>query len=392
MRISGKTLLAIDSLFWLPHRLVELLFQTFGTIHQSTGDRILVIKFMGIGSIIRLATLCEEHHIEKSKITLLTLASNRELCRLMGFNNHLLVRTNNIILFSKDCWNILFSMRPTKLGLIIDYERCSHAVGFYRTLLSLRYRCKSISFESKRLISSNKQIVYPVDQINQEELFMRGIELMPTAPGAYFHHETVAVHSTKILININTSNYLLSRRYFMVSFAEVIRFLHTWDPHLEFYLTGSADEKKYVAMLVKKLHNLPIHDVSGEWNLEKLWMELSGCALFITGDSGPLHLAAYIHVPTIAIWGPTQPSHFGYTGKNQMNHLSLNLPCSPCFKHPASRPARICKGKIDCLQDLPPSKVSEKAILILSTQTSSRRIRCPGTRVSVKMIEPQPTT
>ncbi len=392
MKISGKTLLAIDRLFWLPHRLVELLFQTVGTINPTPVDHILVIKFMGIGSLIRLAALCEEHHIDKNKVTLLTLASNHELCQLIGFNNPLLVRTNNIIQFSKDCWNILFSIRSSKLAVIIDYERCSHAVGLYRNLLTLRGRCKSISFEPKRMISSGKQIVYPVGQITQEELFMRGIDLMPTTRSACFTQETIAVHSSKILININASNYLLARRYPIASFAEVIRLLHTWDPHLEFYLTGSAAETNYVAGLVKKLHNLPVHDVSGKWNLEKLWTELSDCALFITGDSGPLHLAAYLHVPTIAIWGPTQPSHFGYIDKNQMHSHSLNLPCSPCFKHPDSRPARACKGQIDCLKNLIPLHVFERAILILSTQTFSRRIRCPATRVERIMVEPLLTT
>lgn len=388
MKISGKTLLTIDRLFWLPHRVVERLLHVFGNIEQAPGDQILVIKFMGIGSIIRLASLCDVHHVDKSKITLLTLASNRDVCQLVGFSNHWLVRTKNIILFLSDCWKILFSVRSSKPALIIDYERCTYAVGLYRTLLTLLGRTKSISFESRRTISSSKQIIYPVDEINQEELFMKGIELMPTSLSIH-SQKMVTVHSTKILININASNYLLARRYSIDSFAEVIKSLHALDPQLEFYLTGSSDETDCVARLAKKLHNLPIHNVAGKWNLEKLSNELLSCALFITGDSGPLHLAAYLQVPTLAIWGPTQPEHFGYIREAHMHHISLNLHCSPCFKHPASHPARACKGQIDCLKNLAATRVSEKAIDILSSQSA---LRHPDTAVTHAIDQPQHTS
>jgi hypothetical protein len=389
MRISGKALLTIDRLFWLPHRLAEFLLRSSRT-DSKTGNQILVIKFMGLGSIIRLASLCEKNHVDKSSITLLTLSSNNDLCQRIGFRNTLLISTKNIFLFSKDCVKILASIRSSKPGLIIDFERCSHSVGFYRTILTTLAGGSSVSFESKRAVTFGKQVIYSVRKLNQKELFMKGIELMPTVSNEFFE-KTIDIHSTKILININASNYLLARRYPVDSFADIIKSLHAWDPRLEFYLTGTSEETEYANRLIEKLPGLPIHNVSGKWSIEKLWNELSDCALFITGDSGPLHLAAYIGITTIAIWGPTQPEHFGYTDEGHLHHISLRLSCSPCFKHPSSHPARACKDNIDCLKNMRASLITKKAIHILSSHTISRSIHIPITIVSNASSHLQPT-
>lgn len=240
---------------------------------------------------------------------------------------------------------------------------------------------KTVSFEFNRKITTGRQIIHPVEEISQEQLFMKGIDWMPTISYESFE-KTIAIHSLKILININTSNYLLARRYPIGSFAAVINSLYAWNNRLQFYLTGTPDEVSYVNMLVEKLPGLPLHNVCGKWTIEKLWNELSDCALLITGDSGPLHMAAYIGTPTVAIWGPTQPEHFGYTDESHVHHVSLKMSCSPCFKHPASHPAYACHGKIDCLKIMPESIVSRRAIHILSSQVPLRKIHIPVTVAS----------
>jgi Glycosyltransferase family 9 (heptosyltransferase) len=376
MKISGKTLLAIDRLFWMPYRLAGLLLRDLSSTEEKGSGHIVVIKFMGLGSIVQLASLCEKNHVDKGAITFLTLASNLEICNRVGFRNTMLIRTTNILLFAKDCWITLSYAYRQKPELIIDFERCSCSVGLFCTILTFLGKSKSISFESKRRINSSRQSIYPVDEFNQEQLFMKGIALMPTVSNETLE-KIVTIKPLKILLNINASNYLLARRYPIDSFVTIINSLHAWDARLEFYLTGNHEERQYVNLLIEKLPRLPMHNICGNWTIEKLWNELSDCALLITGDSGPLHIAAYMGVTTIAIWGPTQPEHFGYSEEDNLHHISLKLPCSPCFKHPSSLPAVACHGKIDCLKNMSPSLISKKAIHILSSQRLSRSIHIP---------------
>ena len=377
MTLSGKTMLQLDRCFRIPHRLMERLWNSAGHLHGRNQDQSIVIKFMGMGSLIQFASLCEDHAVDKNKITLLTLARHREICRLIGFEKVWMIRTHNLIFFFMDCWTVLraaHSLRPT---CVIDFERCSHAAGLFRILLAWLGQCSSISFELGRTVTSPQQIVYPVNELNQEELFLKGIDQLPKKKQV-IQYENIDINPIKIIININASNYLLARRYPSDSFAILIKSLHQSNRQFEFFLTGTLDESSYVAELIKKLPGIPAYNVAGKWDLKTFTQGLMTCGLFISGDSGPLHLAVYLLTPTIAIWGPTQPGHFGYQSKANLSHLSLNLPCAPCLTHPDSHPAKACLGKIVCMKNLAATSIVEKSLSILSIQPMSRLVRPPA--------------
>ncbi len=367
----------IDRLFWLPHRLVEMLSNPV-TKNGKGHDHVLVIKFMGMGSIIQLAALCDEHQVDKSKLTLLTIEQHKELCALIGYNNCIFIRTRNFLTLIIDCWNTIWLISARKPTLVVDFERCSHVVGSYTKLLASVSRCSSISFESNRNLQTHNRIIFSVDNLNQRQLFLKGIEGIPKK-GALRKQKNIRVDPTKIIVNVNASNYLLARRYPMDSFVQLIELLSGWNPQLEFILTGGLNESTYVEDLMRKITVPVIRNVAGKWSLRRLVEELSGCVLFITNDSGPLHLASYLNIPTLSIWGPTQPKHFGYDSRTSITSCSLELTCSPCLKHPNSHPARACAGQISCMKDLKPSTIFAKAISLLVAPPATRTIYLPST-------------
>ena len=59
------------------------------------------------------------------------------------------------------------------------------------------------------------------------------------------------------------------------------------------------------------------------------WVRL--CDLMITNDTGPMHVAAALGKPLIALFGPTEPRRTGPYGQLE-NVLRIDLPCSPCMK------------------------------------------------------------
>ena len=68
----------------------------------------------------------------------------------------------------------------------------------------------------------------------------------------------------------------------------------------------------------------------GQTTLEQLINELRGCDLLLTNDTGTMHLAALLRVPTVSIFGSTEPQRTGPLGQGH-RILRHHVECSPCF-------------------------------------------------------------
>jgi ADP-heptose:LPS heptosyltransferase len=104
-------------------------------------------------------------------------------------------------------------------------------------------------------------------------------------------------------------------------------------------------------------------DVSGRFALDVLGGFLAGSAAFVGNDSGPMHVARALGVPTLAFFGPTDPGQFDFTG---CALLFAGVPCSPCSffgQHACPR------GHFRCMADLD----VERAWQVLSPLLSSGR-------------------
>jgi len=105
-------------------------------------------------------------------------------------------------------------------------------------------------------------------------------------------------------------------------FAELIRRL----PREQVVLTGSRDEAARLDRIAQGARNL-----AGKTNLLELADTYRQCRVVITNDSGPMHIAAAVGTPVIAVFGPTDPA---LTGPYGPGHVVLrgHVSCAPCFQ------------------------------------------------------------
>jgi len=69
--------------------------------------------------------------------------------------------------------------------------------------------------------------------------------------------------------------------------------------------------------------------------------------LFVTGDTGPMHLAHAVGTPIVAVFGPSDPARYAPRGLRD-RVVRIDLPCSPCNR--IRRPPARCTGHTpDCL-------------------------------------------
>jgi hypothetical protein len=374
VKLSPKSWVRIDRLFAPGYRFLQLIIEPFFSVGRQQSNTFVVMKFFGMGSIIRLLSLCEERHIDLDKVVLVTFSANREVCRIWGLRA-IFIDSNSVWKMIRSALSAMGSIVRLSPLLIVDFERGSHLSALFRTVAGWRAACRSIGFEM-RSYASRSATIHSIRNLTQLAIFLKGIESLPTG-GRSRVATPVDTQPGKVIVNINASQLLPERRYAPDSFAALIRKLSATDRSLMFILSGTREERSYVQQLADKLSSRQVVNAAGDWSLSQFVKELSECVLFITVDSAPLHLAASMNVATLAIWGPTQPQHFGYQTTRTFHPLSLQLPCSPCFLHPRSRTAIACRGAISCMNELPPAIIKAKAIEVMSASSSTREIIFP---------------
>ena len=86
---------------------------------------------------------------------------------------------------------------------------------------------------------------------------------------------------------------------------------------------------------VKNDASRKIIDLCGKTGLKELTALLAGAKVVVTNDTGPMHIAAALNVPVIAIFGPTDPAKtgpYGWQTSRKLKVVKTDVPCSPCRK------------------------------------------------------------
>lgn len=119
----------------------------------------------------------------------------------------------------------------------------------------------------------------------------------------------------------------------------------------QIWLIGSEKDKS-VTEEINKLTGWQCQDFAGKTNLTEAVDLLSLANTVVSNDSGLMHVAAALDKKVVALYGSSDPK-FTPPLHSQAQIVTLNLPCSPCFK-------RDCPlGHRECLTGISPTHVAE---------------------------------
>jgi len=136
-------------------------------------------------------------------------------------------------------------------------------------------------------------------------------------------------------------------------FAELVCQLVEKFPEMRFAILGNGDDQPLGEMISRAAPERCLN-LCGETSLPEMieWIRL--CNLMVTNDTGPMHVAAALGKPLVALFGPTEPRRTGPYGQLE-NVLRIDLPCSPCMKSDC----HFDKPE-ECLRALSPATVLKK--------------------------------
>ena len=93
-------------------------------------------------------------------------------------------------------------------------------------------------------------------------------------------------------------------------------------------------------------------NLAGNTTIPELISRISNLDLFITGDSGPMHVAAAFQVPTVAIFGPTRDKETSQWMNDKSIIVKQNLNCQPCMKRTCPLQHHDCMKLITAVEVL----------------------------------------
>ncbi|MEW6357726.1 MAG: glycosyltransferase family 9 protein [Planctomycetota bacterium] len=182
---------------------------------------------------------------------------------------------------------------------------------------------------------------------------------LPTSPeDAAFAEESIARIGKRHVVAIHpaTSSFGAVKRWPVASYAAVADALAQKD-RATILITWGPGERELAEDLAAAM-KAPATISPETKSLGQLVALLRRCDLFIGADTGPLHIAAALGTPTVAIFGPKDPVVYAPRG-SKVRVVRLDLPCSPCTK-------RTCPDPI-CMTELRPEAVLSAAREMIRT-------------------------
>ena len=169
-----------------------------------------------------------------------------------------------------------------------------------------------------------------------------------------------------IVLHVSAGNPF--RRWPAASFAETAATLAVADRSRRIVITSGPSEAEAAESVAEHARHLAGDAASGivrtgEFDLSELRALVARAALYIGGDSGPLHVAATTRTPIVALFGPTLPERSMPWRDPAIGALAVEagpLPCRPCHQ-------RTCvPGDFRCLTMISPNMVISAAETLLS--------------------------
>jgi len=364
---------------------------------EISGRRPLaVFKFFGLGSIMEATPLLRaiRRRYPQARLIFVTFGSNKLIINRLHVCDELrVIRTDSPMHFVLDVVSTIFWLRSRRTEAVIDLEFFSK----FSTLLSFlsgasirvgfhlndfwRYSLVThpIYFNYFRHISDVYDEAGRQLDVTVSDRSLSRIE--PTEAEAESVRQFLGKHGLsegKVLlgVNVNSGELSLERRWPKEKWGVLMSALTARHDNIYMVMTGSPDEQAYVESVkagVEQKYRERIIVAAGEFSLMEFVAGLSLFAGFVTGDSGPLHLAAAHDVPIVSVWGPSRPG-FYCPRRDNIRCIFKDYHCSPCVCMFTTFEGMWCKHEAWCMEAIEPKTVLDAVESMLAEAQDKRKV------------------
>ncbi|MCS7253226.1 MAG: glycosyltransferase family 9 protein [Armatimonadota bacterium] len=349
----------------------------------TTGwKRVAISKYVGMGSLVLATPLLRAIRERlKATVALVTLKQHEELAYMLGFDKCFTLDVSSLTAAIKSSLALILSLRRWSPEAFFELEFFSNAAALIAFLSGAGVRVGFHHAQSPRgrLLTH----IVPFTPRHTCQLFLAqawavGIEtnlneplIRPSYQLGKVSENVLKLPRPFVVVNPNAGEMALQRRWLGERFCELILRLLDAYPNMHICVIGAPKEVSYVKSVLAGIEEHErVHNLAGKLNLHELCMLLDEALLVVTNDSGPMHIAAALGTPCIAIFGPESPAHYAPIGA-QHRIIYKALPCSPCL-NPYDGKMFACPFGIACMRLISVDEVfCEVASLIEGNDTQA---------------------
>lgn len=331
---------------------------------------ILIIKPGAIGDLLHITPVVRALRALAPEAKVSIMVSSRVTASLFADNP----MVHEVFIFEKkgeqSTWAGVLALwrrlRPKKYDLVLNYQR-SNVKGW--ALVTAAVPCRVLVYHKTRgkVIHAILDHLRPLASLGVDpHAADRRLDFFPSAADEEYAERFLREHDLagKRLVAFNPGTSHPSKCWPIERFSELGDYLAARHG-CEIVVLGSRDEAP-LAAAIRQGMTRPVHDLCG-CSLGELGALLKRSEFLVTGDTGPMHIAAAVGTRVLALYGPISPDRSGPVGEGHRIAMHEELDCCPCNSFKCKNPSfRLCMELITV------AEVQQVATEMLGEQTKPR--------------------
>lgn len=342
--------------------------------------KILLIKLVGMGDLVLALPTFKaiKERFPQAELWLFTTPRGKEVVERHSWIEKILLLEVSEKNPFRELFRVFKEIKKERFDLSVDLEhyyffpplltlfsRIPHRAGFFlpKRVRSLLYTLKVPYQVETHELKAFGEVAKLLGKKIEERLIPFPLREEEEKKVARILKKYGLFETPWVIIHPGTSSTARVRRWRPQRWAEVIRWLK--DKRIKTVLTGRGEEREVINSILEFLSpqekKWVINLVDGT-SLGEFASLIKKTSLFLSVDTGPLHLASSMETRILGLFGPNTPLKWGPWGEG--NHtIYKNFSCSPCTKQWLGKVCRCSTG--ECMDGITSQEVIEKIKQIL---------------------------
>lgn len=338
--------------------------------------KILIVRFFGFGNLVLAFPTIKKisELFPDAKIYLLTINKNKHLYDAVDFvDKTVYINVDSMKDFVFSFLNVVYFLRKEKFDIAIDFEVFAYISAFIIYMCGIKKRVgyklegylrsplytTAVTYNDHQHISKvfyDLAIALGAEEKEKIEL----IELHSSLKDRviveeYLRNNSIEKKDRLVGMHVGSGPNFINRRWPEAQFAKVADYLIE-NFKAKIIFTGIKAEHHLIYNTIKEMKSDKNQVfITDNFNLSQLAYLIKQCRIIFCTDTGPLHLAIAMGVPTVSFFGPNTPRLYGPPLNNKHIYFYENVSCSPCITNFNAKMSK-CKKPL-CLMNISAEKV-----------------------------------